>query len=536
MDLYRFVVEEFTIHDTRALHEDSLKLGYSAYVDDDLVASPPVLPLGDFDNGNYRTVEHVPQDDSPGLGPIVINDPTAKVAFMFQLLNAGNAPEGALSGRVAATADQLAGITAGLSGAGATGVFSTPAAALAAGAIDAPAVSSPAFPAGLALEAFANLWAWLDVDCDGPVAFDQISGPRYVLDAWTDNPTESVRTHQNYPGSDSPKGCFGNSNYDVTWSLYHTRTWVPVHTSSDQLLSETGVAAAEHNGAVHAFGVMADGTVNHAQTFTGATWMGVDVLGPYDLTELPVSAVSFNDRLYVFGVQADGSISSLAYTVDGGTWTPHATGPGPLQAAEPAATAVLHHRLYLLARDSASNQLHVTSTSDLDIWDPWANVPSGLPPASAVAAATLNETLFIFGVFKTGKDPDVVIMRNSTSDGSTWSGWETVEAGAGPEGAPADTPLDVAAGIFDGRIYLAARWQTVPHQPPPMTDYLAVNFSEDGENWSGWRTVPTPAIQPSASAGLAAVGNHLYIFAPQFMAPGPGDPLGEDTTTHVWAY
>jgi hypothetical protein len=193
------------------LHEDGLQLGYSVYVDGDLVASPLVLSLGDFDNGKYRTVEHVPQDSAPGLGPVVINDPTAKVAFMFQLLNTGNAPQGALSGRIAGTADQLAGITAGLSGVGATAVLMGESAAV---------VSIP-FAAGLALEAFANLWSWLEVDCDGPVAFDQISGPRYVLDAWTDNPTGSVRTQQNYPGAESPTGCGGNSNYDVTWSLYH---------------------------------------------------------------------------------------------------------------------------------------------------------------------------------------------------------------------------------------------------------------------------------------------------------------------------
>jgi hypothetical protein len=48
-----------------------------------------------------------------------------------------------------------------------------------------------------------------------------------------------------------------------------------------------------------------------------------------------------------------------------------------------------------------------------------------------------------------------------------------------------------------------------------------VNFSEDGANWSGWR-IPQydvdPAFDPAdlqftATAALAALGNHLYIFA-----------------------
>jgi hypothetical protein len=526
MDLYTFVVEEFTIHDTRALHEDSLRLGYSAYIDGDLVSDPVVLSLGDFDNGTYRTVEHVPQDMSPGIGPIVINDPTVKVAFMFQLLNAGNIPEGALSGYIAGTADRLVGITAGLSGAGAASILMG----------DSATVLSSPFGGGLVQEAFANLWSWLDADCDGLVAFDQISGPRYVLDAWTDNLAGSVRTHRSYSGSESPTGCGGNSNYDVTWLLLHARTWLPVHATTGQLVSETAVAAAEHNGAVHVFGVLAGGTVNHAQTLTGATWTGIDVLGPYDLLELPVSAASFDDRLYVFGVRGDGSVSSLAYTVDGGTWTSHEAGPAALQTAEPVATAVFRHRLYLLARDSASSQLRMTSTSDLHIWDPWVGVPSGLPPASAVTAVTLNETLFIFGVFKTGKSPSVVIMRNSTSDGVTWSGWDTVEASAGPEGASADVPLDVVAGIFEGRIYLVTRWQATTQQAPFVTDYFAVNFSEDGENWSGWRMTPTPDMQPTASAGVAAVGNHLYLLAPRLMPPALDDPTGTDTTTHVWVF
>lgn len=50
-----------------------------------------------------------------------------------------------------------------------------------------------------------------------------------------------------------------------------------------------------------------------------------------------------------------------------------------------------------------------------------------------------------------------------------------------------------------------------------------MNFTSDGDNWSGWR-IPdsTVQFQPAATAGLAAVGNHLYILAPQLI-PGETD-------------
>src|SRR5258708_2383805 len=111
VDLYTFYVEDFIIHDTRSLHNDTLTLSTSAYVDGDVVAYR-VLHMGDFDNGEYTPGDYAP--DNGGLNNVVINDPTAKVACIFQLVNAGNVPSGSLSGRLAATADQIAGITAGL--------------------------------------------------------------------------------------------------------------------------------------------------------------------------------------------------------------------------------------------------------------------------------------------------------------------------------------------------------------------------------------------------------------------------------------
>ena len=517
MDLYTFTVEEFFIHDTRAEHNDTLGLSYAAYVDGDMVASR-LISLGDFDNGEYSTTDYVPSDVGPSLAPVVINNPAAKSAFIFQLVNAGHVDEGALSGRMAATADQLALFTAGLAGAGAADVGG--------------ALSSAPFPAGLLVEGFADLWSWLNSGCDGPVAADLISGPRYVLDAWTDNPANLVRTRQAYPGTDSPTGCGGNSNYEVIWSLLRTRTWVQVAEAIVQFSSATGVSAAEHHGAVHGFGIGPGGSVNHTRTFTGATW-SADNLGPFGLLAgVAVTAVSFDGRLYLLGTLADGSVSTLAYSVDGRSWVQHAAGPGALLTAEPVAAAVFRDRLYVIARDSASGQLRLTSTADMRIWSPWTNVPPpGLSSGSAVAAAALGEKLFIFGVFNTGKAPASVIMRNSTSDGVTWSGWDQVEEGIRPEGAAAaDEPLDVSAGIFHDRIYLTSRWESTEGSDYE-TGYLTVNFSADGDDWSGWRIPQAESVfRAGNAAGLAAVGSHLYILAPQWAGDSNNDP------TPVWAY
>jgi hypothetical protein len=539
MDLYTFMVEEFIITDTRAKHHDTLWLGYSAYVDGDMVTPPRSFKMGDFNNGTYSTVNYDPSYPNTGLARVVINDPTSKVAFIFQLLNAGNVPDDSLTGRIAATGDQLAGITAGLAGAGANSSTAI--------------LKSGGFWVAIAIEALVDFYSWLSVDCDGPVAIDQISGPRYVLDAWTDTPTRSVNTDRKYPGSEPSFGC-DKSNYEVKWSLSHSRAWVQVldvPVDSDNpfswgLVSETGVSAAAHNGAVHAFGVGPGSlgpppgnipVVTHAMTFTGSSWI-VDAVGSFDLADttvnsfLPVSAVSYDDRLYVFGILSDNSIQALAYTVDGGSWVQRATGPGGLRTTEPITTVSFRHRLYLLARDSGTNHLRMTSTADLDTYNPWVDLvePAGYPPMSSVAAAALGDNLHIFGVYQNTKGPnhDAIIMHKSTADGSTWTGWDTVEGGAHPEGSAAE-PMDVAAGIFRDRIYLATRWKP--------TNHIALNFSEDGANWSGWR-IPQFDVDPNigqidpqfgATAAFAPVDNHLYIFAPMLTS-------GYEGLHYVWAY
>jgi hypothetical protein len=509
MDYYNFAVTEFEISQTRA-HTDTLWLSHAVYADGDMIASSGPFMLGDFNNGDFHTRNYVP-GGRPGL-TVVINDPQVNVSFIFQLVNAGHGPSSSFDGRISSTFDALSGIAAGLQAADQNLAVS---------------LGSAAIPVALTLEAFADIYAWLTVDCDGPVAVDQISGPRYAIDAWADDdPNGNISFNKDYPGTDTPEGYCNhvNSDYQVQWHVQHYRGWqlrISDDTQTHLLKSTTGVSAAAHNGGLHVFGVMG-ADVMHARTFAGRSWyvdpVKVNVIDGF--WDIPVSAVSFNDRLYVFGLRTDGSIWPQAYTTDGGSWVHPTTQPAGLTTKEPIATAVFGNRLYVFARSAADNSLQVTSTSDLIFWTAWAVVPAtGLAPSAPVAAAALGDRLYIFGVHESREAVATVVVSNATSNGTTWSGWQMVEANARPEGQPnSDEPLDVAATTFDDRVYIASRWQPADTQKPK---YIAVNFSADGDNWSGWReppvTVPSTgpgdegSVEPSHTPGLAGVGNHLYI-------------------------
>jgi hypothetical protein len=154
----------------------------------------------------------------------------------------------------------------------------------------------------------------------------------------------------------------------------------------------------------------------------------------------------------------------------------------------------------------------------------------GLRPDSPVAAAVLGDRLFLFGIYDTGKPPESkVVVVTSTDDTLVWTPWTLVEEGIRPEGRPAvDQPMDVAATSFGDRLYLASRWMGPESETDPGP-YVAVDFSGDGTNWSGWR-VPTStlAFQPGDAPAVAANGNHVYVLAPTL------NPAATEAT--VWAY
>jgi hypothetical protein len=570
MDLYWFKVDSFEIIGTRAPVADDLILVYAAYADGDVVASK-LLRLTDGHGGfeapalNLNPDDYVPDAQKGGLR-VVINDPLAKVAFNFQLVNAGNVPASLLTARVASTADQMAGILAGVSAAGAHEpgeVFF--------GDDPIQGLEAVAWTGGfwmaIALEAFANVYSWINVDCDGPVAADQIAGPRYCLDAVTDNDSRTVQVQKDYPGIPSPTGCGATSSYNASWSFRHSREWVRVMDETQRtaaypqgppLNTAYGVGAASHNGAVYALTGDYDGNLQAARSFTGATWKFLPI-GPISTvgvgSPLPVSAVSFNDRLYALGVYSDGSIRTLYYTSDGGSWTSFDNWLQGIRTEIGITTTVFRDRLYVVAKDSDTKYLRITSTDDLVTWDPWADIPQPiidptLPAegveASSVAAATLDDTLHIFAVYsvRVPGPPQArarigetaagrqVLLHNSTLQDGTWSGWHLVEKGTSLKNA--ETPLDVAAVAHQHRIYIASRWDRVRYPLPEgeesVRDVIGINFSEDGGNWSGWR-IPVedhPGIITDRASGttaaLAGLGNHLYIF---------GSGLRD---TEVWVY
>jgi hypothetical protein len=513
VDYYTFVVTEYHILVTRAgFDTDALYLSHSVHVDGTLVASDFAY-LGQFDEGTTQ------QPGNVGIPAVVINDPSAKVDFVFQLVNAGNPSIGTVDAAMLGTAEQLIGIGAG-SGSGeslVSGLLS---------AIPADGVWA------LVLKGAAKLWDWLNTDCDGPVAVDRLSGARFAIDTWADDdPTGTISViGKRYTGLDPQSGCGPNSEYAVTWFVQHFRGWGRVIDPQKQTLeSATSVAVAAHNGSLHVFGAAPGFGVTHARTFSGNDWQVslLDTFGRSDffhVNPLPPSAISFNDRLHLFCVLDDGSIWPLAHTADGGSWA--TSGPRPptgLTTSQPIATVEFGHRLHVFARDSATSLLRFTSSSDLLTWSPWQNVPAaGLSPGSAVAAAALGDRLFLFGIYDTGKPPESeVIVVTSTADTVTWTPWTLVEAGARPEDRPAtDQPLDVAATQFGGRLYIASRW-IGPTSGPDAGPYVALNFSGDGSNWSGWR-VPTASepFNPSTAPAVAASGNHVYLLAPAMDSAG----------------
>src|SRR5262249_1121295 len=166
MDFYRFIVTEFEVGITRALDSDELYLSHTVHVDGTLVASN-FVHLGSFSDGTHTT-------SGAGLWSVVINDPSVKVDFVFQLVNAGNASSDTVEAALLGTAEQLIGIGGG----------SSSGASLVSGILEAIPVSGLR---ALALKGAGKLWDWLTTNCDGPVAVDRLSGPRFAIDNWADD-------------------------------------------------------------------------------------------------------------------------------------------------------------------------------------------------------------------------------------------------------------------------------------------------------------------------------------------------------------
>ena len=80
-------------------------LSHSVHVDGVMVASD-FKHLGSFNNGTYST-------QAQGIQTLIINDPLAKVDFLFSLVNAGNASAETVEQAMLGTAQQLVNVGGG---------------------------------------------------------------------------------------------------------------------------------------------------------------------------------------------------------------------------------------------------------------------------------------------------------------------------------------------------------------------------------------------------------------------------------------
>jgi hypothetical protein len=142
-----------------------------------------------------------------------------------------------------------------------------------------------------------------------------------------------------------------------------------------------------------------------------------------------VSVASHNGALHLFCVLDDGSIWPLGYTTDRGSWTTSgARPPVGLTTWQPIATVEFGHCLLHLCprwRDIRP-ALHVELGS-ADVV-PWEDVPAvGLRPGLSVIAAVLGDRLFLFEIYDTGKPPESkVVVVTSTDDTLVWTPWTVV--------------------------------------------------------------------------------------------------------------
>ena len=154
--------------------------------------------------------------NSYGIGLVfegVSVNPTDNVIFNYHIINSGQ-PEPQAIAYLEQTLEKV-------SQAAVTALATTGAALGAAiGSILGLAIPIPLLGSALvALGGFllSNLWGFLFPNCDGPVAA--------ALHIWTGSSLSastsagSWTVTENHPGVNSPTGCGGNSNYNVTWSV-----------------------------------------------------------------------------------------------------------------------------------------------------------------------------------------------------------------------------------------------------------------------------------------------------------------------------
>jgi hypothetical protein len=175
---YVFTLESFQITDTRSRHKDTDHVSFAIKVGDKVYPAK-TKDMGDLNNGTYKV--------NLSFGPIEVPTPETKVVLTYLILNSGHDKD-----KVSAWLQK-----------GSDGLLAK--AESSAGGDWGTVIK---FVGGLGLNmVFAN--------CDGWVAGDHITLTGKSLAAFT----APHRETRKYPGTDSPRGCGHNSNYQVTWSI-----------------------------------------------------------------------------------------------------------------------------------------------------------------------------------------------------------------------------------------------------------------------------------------------------------------------------
>ncbi len=202
---YSFAVNSFTIHDTRSRHEDTDYISASVAI----VGKPTLKAsqkLGNLNNGTFKTAMDF-------RGVEVADNETA--VFTYAIVNSGHSDPttaektlqqavSTLAEKGAQAAATAAGGAVGAALGASIGTAVVPLLGTALGALAGWVVSS----AGKLI--FAN--------CDGAVAaaVHTFTGAQLRVET---TQGRHVGASDHHPGTNSPDGCGGNSNYDVAWSI-----------------------------------------------------------------------------------------------------------------------------------------------------------------------------------------------------------------------------------------------------------------------------------------------------------------------------
>lgn len=203
---YTFRMAQYRITDTRARHNDTDVVGYTLGFGGHSYTQ--TLPPADVNNGNHDIGL-----EFPGL---TFSDPAATVTLSYAITNAGH-DSADVEAAFKKGVDLLFGGSGGKNGSGdGSGNGKS-------GDGGMTGTHPRSIGGSLLMLAIDEALQLLFANCDGAVAADQIELPLSEIDALFPQGACVSTVTRNYPGTTSPSGCLGNSNYYVTQTITRTR-------------------------------------------------------------------------------------------------------------------------------------------------------------------------------------------------------------------------------------------------------------------------------------------------------------------------